>query len=401
MADTVLKLDPEIIIGPDTVNRAGSLFGRRRNKILIATEQGLYENNLIERLIKVLGDAGLDTILFDEIPAQATADIAENAASLARGARCDLVVGFGGIKTQHIARLVSILASSSFGLFDLLDGKREENAFIPYAAIPTSGGDPFLFADFIIAVDPRDRFVKLIKCPRGLCQALIFDPGLHEPLSGKHASTAAFDGLCISLEAFCSAKSSFLSDALLEKAISLYAGMMHSYAGNSGERGTANIVSDMPDSFPLNMVSDFSAASVNASFLMSLGASLSAPGIGAALAYALNGRFPVAKSWCGTVLLPYIMEKLVAARPEKMAKAASLMGEVTEGASTAEAANMAVDLVRRRMGQLAVPARLKDFNLSLDRLVTVADAARSLEFVASSPWTVASEDAYDLLKQAF
>jgi len=77
------------------------------------------------------------------------------------------------------------------------------------------------------------------------------------------------------------------------------------------------------------------------------------------------------------------------------------MGESVEGVSTADAANMAVELIRRRMGQLAVPARLKDFNLSLDRLIFAAEAARSLEFVALSPWTVASEDAYDLLKQAF
>jgi len=87
MADTIFKLDPEIIIGMDTVNRAGALFGNRGKKILIATEQRLYENNHIERLVKILENAGLDIILFDEIPAQGTADIAENAASLARQAR--------------------------------------------------------------------------------------------------------------------------------------------------------------------------------------------------------------------------------------------------------------------------------------------------------------------------
>src|SRR5215469_10390334 len=110
MADTVLKLDPESIVGPDTVNRAGTLIGKRGRKILLATEQGLYENKLIERFIRVLEESGLEAILFDEIPAQATADAAENAAALARGARCDMVVGFGGPKTQYIARLVSILA---------------------------------------------------------------------------------------------------------------------------------------------------------------------------------------------------------------------------------------------------------------------------------------------------
>jgi alcohol dehydrogenase len=95
------------------------------------------------------------------------------------------------------------------------------------------------------------------------------------------------------------------------------------------------------------------------------------------------------------------MERLIASRPEKMAKAASLMGEYIDGSSTADAANMAVDIVRRSMGQLQVPSRLKDFDLSLDRLVPAAESARDLEFVSFSPWTVSQEDAYDLLKQAY
>jgi alcohol dehydrogenase len=381
MADTVYKLDPEIVIGRDTINRAGSLIGSHGRKILIATEQGLYENNQIGRLTGIIEEAGIEAIIFDEISAQAAADTAENIASLARGARCDLILGFGGLKTQYIARLVCILAVSRFGLFDLLDGEKEESAFLPYAAIPTAGGDPFLFSDLIIAVDPRDRLVKMIQCPRRLCRVVIFDPFLSDSLSGKFASSSAFDGLCVSLEAYCSNKSSFLSDAFLEQAISAYARIIYSYAENN--------------------LADVSADLCSASCLMALGASASAPGIGTALAYAINGRFPVAKSWSAAVLLPYIMEKLVAANPEKMAKAAALMGETTEAVSTADAANMAVETVRRLMGRLSVPARLKDFNLSLDKLVSAAEAARSLEFAASSPWTISSEEAYDLLKQAF
>ena len=382
MTDTLFKLDPEIIIGRDTVNRVGALSSSRGSKALIATEQGLYENNHIERLTKIFDDAGLQTIIFDEIPAQATAEVAESAVSLARGARCDLVIGFGGQKTQYIAKLISILAASSQGVFELLDSNREEKAFLPFIAIPTAGeGDPFLFTDYFTAVDPRDRLVKLVKCPRSLCAAVIIDPSLCESLSGKHASTAAFDGLSASLESYCSAKSSFLSDAFLEQSISRYARILHSYTDNQ----------------PF----DFQNASANAGFLMSLGLSVSAPGIGTALSYALNGKFPVAKSWCSTVLLPYLMEKLVASRPERMARAAFLMGEFVDGIPKSEAANMGVDLVRRYMGQLSVPARLKDFNLALDRLVPAAEAARKLEFVSSTPWTVSSEDAYDLLKQAF
>jgi alcohol dehydrogenase len=379
--DISLQLDPEIIIGVDTVNRAGTICGQFGSRVLIVTEQVLYEKRSIERLSSVLEDAGVEAIVFDEIPAQATADVAEAAAMLAQGARCSAIIGFGGLKTQSIARIAAMIVKTRMPVFELLDGTNPGTDFLPYVAVPTTGRDPFLFSRFFIAVDPRDRSVKLVKAPVGLCVSAIVDGGLGESLSGKFASTTAFDGFCVSVEAYCSTKASFLSDALLEQAIVLYAQMMDSYMDNK--------------------LFDMIGGATNAGLLMALGSAVSSPGIGTALAFALNGRFPVAKSWCSTILLPYILERLVTARPEKLAKIATLMGEPTMGATVSESANMAVDSIRRRMGILKVPARFKDYNLSLDRLVPTAEAARNLEFVAFSPWTVSAEDAYDLLKQAF
>ena len=381
MADIIFKLDPEIIIGTDTINRVGLICNTFGSRVLLATEPVLYENRGIERLVRILGDSGVETSVFDEIPAQATAGVAESAAELARGARCSSIIGFGGLKTQSIARTAAIIANARLDIFELLDGRKPEGAFIPYISIPTTGRDPFMFSEYFIAVDPRDRSVKLIKSPPGLCIAAIIDSNLSESLSGKFASTPAFDGFCVAVEAYCAGKAHFMSDALLEQALGIYTQMMDSYVDNRAF--------------------DLTGGSTNAGLLMALGAAVSAPGIGTALAYARNGRFPVAKSWCSTILLPYVLERLVSARPEKLARVASFMGEPVEGASVAEAANMTVDAIRRRMGLLKVPARLKEFNLSLDRLVPVAESARNLEFVAYSPWTVSSEDAYDLLKQAF
>jgi alcohol dehydrogenase len=379
--DISFRLDPEVLIGPDTINRVGTFCSRGGGRVLVATEQVLYEHKNIERLTGILEDAGTEVIVFDEIPAQATADVAESAATLARGARCSAIVGFGGLKTQAIARLAAILVSSNLSAFELLDGRMPEGTFLPYIAVPTTGRDPFLFSNYFIAVDPRDRSVKVVKSPEKLCAAAFIDGSLSESLSGSFATTSVFDGFCIALEAYCSTRASFLSDALLEQSIRLYSGMMDSCLNGQNFDLTGN--------------------ATDAGFLMALGTAVSAPGIGTALSYAINGRFPVAKSWCSTVILPYIMERLVNARPEKLARAAALMGEPVEGASVSDCANMAVETIRRRMGNLKVPARLKEFNLSLDKLVIVAEAARNLEFVAFSPWTVSAEDAFDILKQAY
>ncbi len=381
MADIAFKLDPRIIIGTETVNRVGSVCAPYGGRVLVVTEQVLYENKVIERVSSVLEDSGVESLVFDEVPAQATAEVAEAAAELARGARCGAIVGLGGLKTQAVARTAALLSSSDDYLFDLIDGSLSGRPHLPYIAVPTTGRDPFLFSDYFVVVDPRDRSVKTIKSPQGLCAAAIIDGGLSESLSGKFASTTAFDGFCVALEAYCSTKANFLSDALLEQALSLYARIMDSYSDNR--------------------VFDLVGGSTNAGLLMAMGTSMSAPGIGTALSYAINGRFPVAKSWCSTVLLPYVLERLVPARPEKLAKVAALIGEPVEGSSTAEAAAMAVDGIRRRMGLLKVPARLKEFDLSLDRLVPVAEVARNLDFVAYSPRPISTEDAYDILKQAY
>ena len=176
--DISFKLDPDVLIGPDTVNRTGALCAKYGSRALIATEQVLYEKKGIERLISILEDSGIETIIFDEIPAQATADVAEAAASLARGARCSAIIGFGGLKTLSIARLAAIVAVSKLEIFELLDGREAGESFLPYIAIPTTGRDPFMFSEYFIAVDPRDRSVKLIKSPNRLCTASIIDGNL-------------------------------------------------------------------------------------------------------------------------------------------------------------------------------------------------------------------------------
>ena len=378
----VYRLDPEIILGHDCISRAGSICTALGGKALVITEQVLYEGNAIGRLISLLENSGTAAILFDEISAQSTAEIAQTAAALARGSCCNVVLGFGGLKTQAISRMAAMAANSNTDIFDLLDGKKYEGSYIPYIAIPAIDPDPFSFANYYIALDPRDRSVKLVKSPAGLCKTAILDGGLFlNSLNGKYASTAAFDGFCTAVEAYCSVKSSFFSDGLLEQAIVFY----------------SKLIKSQTESFDPDHLESY----VKAAFLVAMGTSISAPGIGTALAYSLNSKFPIAKSWCSTVILPYILEKLAAARPDKMAKIAALMDEPVEGSSVAEAAGMVTDSIRHYMGLLQVPARLKEFNLSLDRLVPAAEAARDLEFVSYSPWTVASGSAFDILKQAF
>jgi alcohol dehydrogenase len=410
MFDMTFRLDPEIICGIDTINRAGTVCAETGNRALVVTEKALYENKTIDRLIDILKDAGVEAILFDEVPPNAAADTAESAASLAQGGRCSVVIGFGGLKTQAVARTAAIIARGKLSALEFLDGAKPPENWIPYIAIPTMLRDPFFFSPRFLVVDPRDRLVKLVQSPPGLCKALVLDGSLPEPLPAKVACSAAFDGFCAVMEAYCSARASVLSAALLEQAIIFYGKMMgcggaEQSAGAAGEDEEEDFLADTEifteSAGPETSPPDPAADTVNAALLLALGCAVSGPGIGTALAYTLDGRFPLNKSCYSSMLLPGILEKLVAARPERLARAALLMGEAAPGDPVSEAANKTVQAVRRCLETLGAPAHLKNYNLVLDRLVPVAETARNLEFVSFSPWTVSTEDAYELLKQAF
>jgi alcohol dehydrogenase len=379
MPDISFKLDPKLIIGTDTLSRAGTICGLYGKRALIIAEHNLQENQKIERLTGILEDSGIETILYNEVPAQAMANKAETAVSLARGSRCNVIIAFGGPAVQTIARIAAICANSGMKIPDLLDGKAPEKDFLPLIAIPTAGQDPFIFAHHFIAVDPRNRLVKLIESPWGLCVAAIFDGSLWKPITERASSAFALDGLCLSIEAYCSCRAGLLSDAFLEQAIPCYTRILQRYEENQLDK--------------------LAEEGAGAECLMALGAAASSPGVGTALAYAINGRFPADKSWYAAVLLPHILDRLTAARPEKIARVAAFMGEPA-GASTAETAALAASSIRRRMEALKVPTRLQEFKIPQDRLAPVAEAARSLAFVASSPWTITAEDAFELLKAA-
>jgi hypothetical protein len=139
----------------------------------------------------------------------------------------------------------------------------------------------------------------------------------------------------------------------------------------------------------------------DAALLTALGVALSAPGIATALAYAIHARFPVEKERCSVILLPRVVEKLVSVRPEKVAKVAAMFGENTEGLSVAEAANTAFTTISQRLTEKSAPATFRELNLVLDRLIPIAETARNLEFITYSPWTITSEEVFELLKQTF
>jgi alcohol dehydrogenase len=371
--DISFKFEPEVLIGADTLSVAGTICSRYGKRIMIAADHAM-NSTTVNKLKEILEDSNIETLVFDGIEENSTVDMADNIVELTHAAHCNAIVGFGGNKTQLIARMVAIMMPMRITSFELLEDRMFQNKFLPFVAIPTEGPDAFSLTNFFIAADPRNRLVKSVQSPVGICSAVIIDSNLLMPAFSANTATFLFDGLLSAVEAYCSAKSNFLSDALLERAINFFAKLLRGGGANA-------------DTY------------AQACFLSAIGNAVSSPGIGSALSYAINARFPVQKQQCAAVLLPYIMEKLVNARPEKMARVASFLGSTGKTSSVAEAANSAITGIRNCLETSNIKGDLKEFNIPLDRVTAAVEAARSLEFAANSPWTVSHEDAFEMIRK--
>ncbi len=382
MPDLAFSVPTEIKFGLDVANRVAAVVSEYGERALLVTEAILYEGKVIDRVQGLLEKKGLQYIVYDEVVPNATSSVVDDGVKLARGAHADVVVGLGGVRTLSVGKLIAMVAAGQAEMDDYLSGMLPKPVSLPYVALPTTCRDPFLLTGEYLVTDSRDRSAKLGRIPAGPARAVIIDPRLAATLPPKFTATTLMDTLLAGLEGYLSSRNNFLSETFFLPALATIG-------------KTIGPLRDAPDDLRVRM------NAATAGLLVALGLTVSRQGVGAALSYAINGRFMVPKSWVASILLPHVMEFYAGVAAEKLAVVAGFLGEEVATSAPVEGAARAVEAVRRILGSLGLPTRLRDFDLNLDDMVEAASTARSFDMMNYLPRSISSEDLYELLKSAY
>ncbi len=382
MSDLFFQVPAEVCFGLDVVNRAASIVSQFGERVLLVTEAILYEGKIIERVQGLLERRGIQTIIFDELVPNATSSAVDAGVTLARGAHAQVVVGLGGLRTLSTARCIAMVAPLTVEMDDILSGVQPRGKPLALVSIPTTFRDPFLLTDEYLLTDSRDRSARIGRTQANITRAVLIDPKLTVTLPAKYTATLLMDALLAAVEGTLSSRSNVLADTFFQRAIELIG-------------ATIRPIVAQPEDLRARMQASM------AGLLCALGLTMGRQGIGAALAYALNARYMVPKSWLACILLPHVLEFHLNSSVEKLARIAGLLGERPPEGSPAEAANLGVEAVRRLIGSLGLPTRLRDFDLNLDDMVDIAAVARSYDMMNYLSRPVSTEDLYELIKLAF
>jgi alcohol dehydrogenase len=349
---------------PEVVASAGG------SRVFLVTDPGVRRSGLIDRVLTVLADAGLETTVFDEIEPNPAASTVERgaAALLAFGLDGTVVVPVGGGSSMDTAKALDLRAANApLSVWELeYDGA----SLIPgrsVVAVPTTAGTGAETNSFAVITDEAAGRKGYIGHPSLLPVATILDPELTVGLPPAATAATGIDAMTHSLESLLSANPNPFAESTAIGVIRTVAAWL------------PRAVADGADLEARSQM-------LMASHLAGVGqASGTGVGLVHALGHALGTRGKLAHGTALAVILPEVLDFYRGVRDRELAMAGVALQVASPTEDDATAAGVAIAAIRRLCSELRQRPTLSSLGFDDPLLDTVAQDALDDAAIRNSP----------------
>ncbi len=344
----------------------------KNDRIFFVTDGGLEAVGLADRVRDMLKEIGADFTTFNEVPPNPSAELAEAALVKLNDYKPTMVVALGGGSPADLGKILAALATNKLPLEDYQwNGKPFENPSLPFVAIPTTAGTGSEVTRVAVIVSRNAK--KGINSDVLFPKHAIIDPELMAGLPVYLTATTGMDALTHAIEAYVGLGSNPFTDAWAEEAIRLIGRALWK-AGANGN--------DIDARYDMALASTLAGVAMDQAGL----------GMVHAMSGPMCGHFHLAHGESNAILLEYIMEYNLMARPEKFAKIAELLGCNTDGLDLYEKAELSVDAVRRLFEKTGAKPDLSKFGITAGHADLVAEETRKMFLVKNNPRVPSHEE---------
>lgn len=325
----------------------------------------------IEKIRQALGDRCAGT--FDAVPPHTTRDSVIKVASLALGAKADLIVAVGGGSVVDAAKIALMCMEHKITEPRDLDGfettpERRFGAFRPpkvrMIAVPStlSGGE---YNSGSLVTDAERRLKQIFNHPLMMPRSVILDPEIARHTPEKlwlGSGTRAMDH---GIEAVCSPRGNPLVEGVCLRGIRLlYDGLLRS--------------KESPDDIEARAMCQYG------SWLSAFGLQARVPmGASHAIGHVLGGTCNVPHYFCTAVMMPSVLRYNKPATSEAQKLISDSLRAPEEDASDTFAA-----FIRR----LGLPGRLAEVDVTESQFGMIGENAMKSIFTRSNPQPIRSAD---------
>ncbi|MEH7436110.1 iron-containing alcohol dehydrogenase [Neobacillus drentensis] len=348
---------------------------------LIVTDEILQKIGVIEKIQTLL--KGLSYGVFTGVKPEPEFYVVEECKEMFRKGGHDGLIAVGGGSAIDTAKAVSAFSPFEGNLIELVGTDLVPVKGAPIIAIPTTAGTGSEVTNISILSDKDAQLKKGIVSDYLLPDVAIVAPEMTMTMPPSVTAASGIDALVHAIEAYISVNASPITDALALGAMKMI--------GKSLPKAYSN---------PNNVEAREQMATASLMAGMAFGNA----GVGAvhALAYPLGGRYHIAHGVSNALLLPFVMEWNKISCVERFRDIAEALGEKTDGLTDSEAADKAVQAMKRLCSEVNIPKGLHAFHIPEEAIPDMAeDASKNNRLLKNNPRLLSKLDIEQIYRSAY
>lgn len=350
-------------------------------KVLIITDQGVWNAGLIAKPKALLEAAGLQVEVINTTPPEPEAGQVNSIFRSAKELGCELIIGIGGGSSMDVAKLVSVLLTNDITLSEMIDKTPIGRRGVPTIMVPTTAGTGAEVTPNAIVLVPEDELKVGIVSRKLMADCVILDPLLTVNLPPAITAATGMDALTHAIECYTSKKANPLSDMFALRAISLISRSLRK-AYTDGADIAARHDMLLGALFGGICIATSSTTAVHA------------------LAYPLGGKYRMPHGLSNAILLPHVMRYNLEAAEVKFRDIAQAMGISTDTLSIRQAAEKMIENLFSLASDLNIEMSLKDKGITEGDLDTLVEAAAKVtRLLDNNPRRLSTDDMREIYKK--
>ncbi|HEV3405461.1 MAG TPA: iron-containing alcohol dehydrogenase, partial [Candidatus Dormibacteraeota bacterium] len=359
-----------------------SQLGMRRP--LLVTDPGVKAAGLLEVALEVLRKSDVEPVVFDKVRANPPVALVDEGAGEYRSQGCDGLVAIGGGSSMDTAKGIGVVAAHDDGsIVDYEWGGRPIASRIPpMIAVPTTAGTGSEVTLWAVITDPNRKIkFNVGGTPNIASWVAVIDPELTVKLPAAVTAGTGMDALAHAVECYTMSYHQPFTDAvalLAMEYVARYLRVAYSQAANLEARY------------------HMSAAAM----LAGLAYGTDSAGAAHAMSQTAGGVHDAPHGELTARLLGPVMEYNYSGEPERFARMAQAFGLDVQGASTWEAAEMAVDYVHQLTADVGIRG-MQELGFSEDEIPMLADKAFADPQTIGNPRDVDAAAYQKIYRRAF
>lgn len=380
---TYTYLNPKVaLMGPGCVKEIGRhAKDLGATKALIVSGKSRHGEELALEIHKILEKSDLKATIFAGAEPNPTDTSAMEGADIYRKEDCNMIIAVGGGSPMDCAKAIGIVVYNEGSINDYEGVGKVTKGIPPLITVNTTAGTASEMTSFTIITDTKRHIKMAIVDPRITPDVAVNDPELMVSMPPALTAATGMDALTHAVEAYVSTMATPTTDAAAIKAIELISKYLPEAVAHGEDIRTRDMMA-------------------HAEYLAGIAFNNASLGYVHSMAHQLGGYYNLPHGVCNAILLPYVETYNKQVVPERFADIAQVMGEKVEGLSPQEAADKAIDAIKRLASEIGIPSGLKELGAREEDLELLAENAMKDVCRLTNPRDLSKEEIIEIYRKA-